>query len=284
MRTDKFIIVYAEEITKFRKPVTCLCGVEEAEAYALFIDEIYNELATVFAVDLDLPVTLYLYPTEESYYEVNPLAEQLAGVIAHALNNRDEIAVALTRTEKLPEEVIVNNVRHEMTHLFASNLSAGNLTTGFQEGIAQYLEQPTDAASFDPAILALALDEGRLLTWAELDEAREVYSDPQVAYPQSLSIVSFLVDQYGFPSFLQFLEATAVEPGYRSALEQAYNVPADDLEQAWLAYLPDYFAGRWQINAIYAYDLTRVSQLVDQGAYTDAATELADIVTLLETT
>jgi hypothetical protein len=41
---------------------------------------------------------------------------------------------------------------------------------------------------------------------------------------------------------------------------------------------------RWQINALYAYDLTRVTQLVERGAYTDAATELTDIIALLETT
>jgi hypothetical protein len=92
------------------------------------------------------------------------------------------------------------------------------------------------------------------------------------------------VDRYGLPTFLQFLKAAATEPGYRSALETAYGQPADDLEAAWLAYLPDYFVNRWQINAVYQYDLSRVRQLIDQAAYSDAAAELADIVKLLETT
>jgi hypothetical protein len=105
-----------------------------------------------------------------------------------------------------------------------------------------------------------------------------------VAYPQSLAIVSFLIDRYSFPTFIEFVKASAQEPGYRSALEAAYGKSADELEAEWLAYLPEYFDGRWQINALYAYDLSRVTQLVEKGAYTDAAAELTEIIALLETT
>jgi hypothetical protein len=105
-----------------------------------------------------------------------------------------------------------------------------------------------------------------------------------VAYPQTLSVVSFLVDRYTFPTFVEFLKAVATEPGYRSAMQTAYGKSADELEAEWLAYLPEYFDGRWQINAIYTYDLSRVRELVAKAAYTDAATELTEIVTLLEST
>lgn len=283
LKTEKFIIVYADRVSGLAN-LDCSCGLDEAQRYAGFSDQIYNDLVSIFGVEIKTPINLRLFPTEESYFEVNPLARQLTGVIAHALNSRDEIAVALPRTKNLTDEEIINNIRHELTHFFASYLSDGKLKAGFQEGIAQYLEKPTDQANYDPAILQQAFDAGRLLTWSELDQAESVYSDPQVAYPQSLSIVSFLVDRYSFPTFVKFLKASATEPGFRSALQTAYGKSADELEQEWLAYLPDYFAGRWQINAIYAYDLSRVTTLVNKAAYTDAATELAEIVTLLETT
>lgn len=283
LKTESFLIVYAERVPG-PLGAACACGIEEAERYAAFIDEIYDQLTVVFGVQLETPINLRLFPTEQSYYEINPLAEQLTGVIAHALNSRDEIAIALPRTEKLADEEIVNTMRHELTHFFASYLSDGKLKAGFQEGIAQYLEKPGDRSNYDPALLKLAFEEGRLLTWAQLDEATAVYSDPQVAYPQTLSIVSFLVDRYGLPNLLKFIKASATEPGYRSALETAYGQPADELEAAWLAYLPEYFESRWQINAVYEYDLSRVRQLVDQAAYTDVAAELAEIVKLLEST
>ncbi|MBI1877607.1 MAG: hypothetical protein HYR94_05145 [Chloroflexi bacterium] len=283
LKTEKFIIVYADSVIGLRN-FDCSCGVEEAQRYADFIDQVYADLVAVFGVELKTPINLRLFPTEESYYEVNPLARQLTGVIAHALNSRDEIAVALPRAERLTEEEIVNNMRHELTHFFASYLSDGKLKAGFQEGIAQYLEKPTDRSDYDPAILQQAFEQRRLLTWSELNESQAVYGDPQVAYPQSLSIVSFLVDRYGLLTFIDFLRASGTEPGFRSALQTAYGRSADQLEQEWLAYLPEYFDGRWQINAIYSYDLTRVTELVNKAAYTDAATELADIVGLLEST
>lgn len=286
LETENFIIVYADSVKlpNGQEEIECVCGIEHAEEYATFIDEIYTDLVAVFEVDLETPINLRLFPTEQTYYEVNPLAEALPGVVAHALNNREEIAVALPRTALLTEDQLTNNMRHEMTHLFASLISDSKLRTGFQEGIAQYLEKPTDQSDYEPAVLRKAFEQNRLLNWAELDEARRVYSDPQVAYPQSLSMVSFLVDRYGFAAFVEFMNAAATEPGYRSALEAAYGKSADELEEEWLAYLPEYFESRWQINAIYAYDLTRVTQLVERGAYSDAAAELMEIVTLLETT
>ena len=283
LETDHFIIVYADRVEGL-SIITCDCGIEEAEVYEAFIDDIYNELVAVFETELETPINLRLYPTEESYYEVNPLAEQLVGVIAHALNNRQEIAIALPRTEPLSDEEIINNMRHELTHFFGSLLSDGNLTTGFQEGVAQYLEQPTENAAYDPTILQQALEQNRLLTWAQLDQAGQIWRDPQVAYPQALSIAAFLIDVYGFPKFVDLIEAHATEPGYRSALEVTYGKSADELEAEWLSYLPAYFEGRWKINAVYAYDLSRVTELVDKGAYSDAEDELVEIITLLETT
>ncbi len=284
LKTEKFLLVYAESVSIEGQPVECSCGIDEAERYAAFIDEIYSDQVRLFQAELKTPINLRLFPTEESYYEVNPLAEQLTGVIAHALNSREEIAIALPRTRTLTEEELVNNLRHELSHLFASLLSDGKLKAGFQEGIAQYLEKPTDRDSFNPALLRQAFEQGRLLTWAELDEAQQVYSDPQVAYPQTLSVVAFLVDRYGLPPLFEFMRAAATEPGYRSALQTAYGRPADELEAEWLLYLPKYLDGRWQINAIYSYDLGRVTALVEQAAYSDAEAELAEIVTLLETT
>ncbi len=283
LRTEKFILVYADSVLGVDQS-DCSCGIEEAQRYANFVDQVYTDLTTVFGLELKTPLNLRLFPTEETYYEVNPLARQLTGVIAHALNSRDEIAIALPRTKRLSDEEIINNVRHELTHFFASYLSDGKLKAGFQEGIAQYLEKPTAEADYNPTILKQAFEANRLLTWSELDQAESVYSDPQVAYPQSLSIVSFLIDRYSFPTFIDFLRASGAEPGFRSALQTAYGKSADTLETEWLAYLPEYFDGRWQINAIYAYDLSRVTELVNKAAYSDAATELTDIIALLEST
>ncbi|MBN1219463.1 MAG: hypothetical protein JXM69_11080 [Anaerolineae bacterium] len=283
--TQYFIIVYANGITLQNQPVDCpACGIDPAQQYAAFIDKIYADQVAVFNTQLQIPLNLRLFPTEESYFQVNPLAKDLPGVLAHTMNDQSEIAIALTRTENLGETDLTNNIRHEIAHLFASALSDGKLNTGFQEGIAQYLEQPDIKTEKKQDLLRQTFDQEQLLTWAQLDNAEQFYSNPQVAYPQSLSIVSFLIDRYGLVNFIKFIKASATEPGYRSALEATYGKPADSLETEWKAYLPQYFAGRWQINAVYTYDLSRVTELVNNGAYTDAGAELAEVITLLQTT
>jgi hypothetical protein len=283
METRHFIIVYAENIEGVPN-TECACGIENAQYYANFIDQIYEDFVAVFGAELETPINLRLFPTQESYYQINPLAEQIPGVVAHALNSREEIAIALPRTQQLSDEEIENNMRHELAHFFASLLSDGKLNAGFQEGIAQYLEKPNVLTQQSAGSLESAYNNNLLLTWAELDEAEEVFGDSDVAYPQTVSIVAFLVDRYGFPTFIEFMKANATEPGYRSALEVAYQRPADLLEVEWLEYLPEYFAGRWQVNSIYAYDLSRVSQLVERGAYSDAEAELLEVIQLLEKT
>ena len=283
LQTKNFIIVYAESVAVEGVAVECICGIEPAEQYAAFVDQVYVDLAEVFEVELNTPINLRLFPTEESYFQINPLAESMSSVMAHT-NARQEVAIALPRTQDMAQKDLVNNFRHEMTHLFASYLSDDKLNTGFQEGIAQYLEAPDDQTEGKQALLNQAFDQNRLLSWAELDDRQQLYSDPQVTYPQVLSIVSFLIDRYGFSTFLEFIKVSAEEPGYRSALEAAYGKPADDLEAEWLSYLPKYFDGRWRINAVYAYDLSRVTELVDKGAYTAAEAELNETIALLETT
>ncbi len=284
LKTEKFIIVYAERVEDKGEEVECVCGIEYAARYAAFIDQVYNDLAVIFGTELNIPVNLRLFPTEESYYEVNPLAEPSSGVVPHIPNSGQEIAIILPDAEHLAEQELTNNIRHELSRLFASLLSDGKLKPDFQEGLAQYLKKPSNQTNREPVLLRQAFQQERLLSWAELDKAEQVYSDPQVTYPQSLAIVSFLIDRYSFPTFIKFVKASAQEPGYRSALEATYGKSADELEAEWLAYLPEYFDSRWQINALYAYDLSRVNQLVEKGAYTDAAAELTEIIALLKTT
>jgi hypothetical protein len=256
----------------------------DADYYAAFADELYAWEARLFATDIEKPITLRLYPTLESYFQANPLAAQIAGVVAHANAGRREIAIALPRVAALGDEDRRNNVRHELAHLFLSALSDDQMPTGFHEGIAQYLEKPTSELEAGVQLLRQADQQGRLLDWSTLNERDRAYSDPQVAYPQSRSVVAFLVDRYGFARLLDFARAFRGAPGFRTALEQAYGVPADQLEAEWAAYLPEYLDGRWKINALYDYDLSRAEQLVTTGAYTPAEQELAAAIALLETT
>lgn len=247
----------------------------EAERYAAFIDQVYEEIATVFSFRTATPLTLRLYPTGEDYYKVNPAARNVPGVVAHADFRLRELVVIVERTLPQTEVELQNNVRHELTHIVAGDLSGNRLNTGFQEGVAQYLELPSDELERRIQALRLAREQGRLLPWSAFDDRNSIYSAPEVSYPQALSVVAFLVDRDGFAQLRELLAVTARSSGYRSALERVYGASPAELEREWLDWLPGYLAGGYRRNALETYDLGYAEELIDGGNYAAAQDELA---------
>ncbi len=246
----------------------------EAERYAGWVDEIYAELAAAFGFRTAAPLTLRLYPTSEDYYQVNPAARNVPGVIAHADFRRRELVVIVERTTRQTEVEVRNNVRHELTHIIAADLSENRLNTGFQEGLAQYMEHASGELERRVAMLRVVRDQGRLLPWSAFDHRDQIYGAPEVAYPQTLSVVAFLVERNGFAQFREFLRVSARSSGYRSALERIYARTPTELEAEWLDWLPGYLNGGYRRNAVERYDLALVRDLVTQGNYAAAVEEL----------
>lgn len=261
-QTGKFTILYA-------------AGAEaEAERYASFVDAVYDEIATAFSFQTATPLTLRLYPTGEDYYQVNPAARDVPGVVAHADFRRRELVVIVERTLQQTEEEVRNNVRHELTHIVIADLSGNRLNTGFQEGVAQYMELPSRELENKIVALRTARDQGRLLPWSAFDHREQIYSDPNLGYPQTLSVVAFLVEREGFAHLRQFLEISARSSGYRSALERTYGASPADLEAEWLDWLPSYLEGGYRESALEAYDPRYAAELLAQGRYLEAEAEL----------
>lgn len=250
--------------------------------YASWVDTIYEELALRFTHRTLSPLALRLYPTSEHYYQANPAARNITGVVAHADFQRRELVVIVERTASQSEEELRNNIRHELTHIIAADLSANRLNTGFQEGLAQYMEHPTANLEQSVAALRLARDQGLLMPWRDLDDRDRVYAQPEISYPQSRAIVAFLVDRYGFAKLREFLLITGRSSGYRSALERTYAVAPSMLETDWLTWLPGYLEGGYRLSSMGAYDLSLARDLLSKGSYMAAETELQNALAWME--
>ncbi len=247
----------------------------EAARYAGFVDALYEETTAQLGYQPAPPLTLRIYPTMDVYRQVNPLAESIEGIVAHAHTGRREISIAVPQTVGLSDEEIRNNVRHELTHIIAAELSGGQLSVMWQEGIAQYVERPAPQLEWKSRLLRQAVDARTVLSWRQLDAPDVMYRNPALGYPQSWSIVSFLIQRDGMPTFVQFLEAMQTASGYSTALQQTYGVSADTLETEWRAQLDAWIDGGWRIQTTPALDRTSIQQALDAGRYAEAQTAAA---------
>ncbi len=245
------------------------------------LEAVYAELVAVFGVELDPPVTVRLYPTLEDYLRANPLAIDVDGQIAHSARGRREIGIPLPRALERGDEGLGNYIRHDLAHLFVNRLADGRMPPGFQEGAAQYMERPDEERASGVARMREAWGRDALYTWSELAAPGAMYLDPPVSYPESLSVVHYLVHQHGFPSVVTFARAAANATGWRSALEAAYGQPPEQLEAAWRTWLPSYLDGGWRFHALYSRDLVPAEALLAQGDYEGAVAHLSSALSLL---
>jgi hypothetical protein len=249
-----------------------------AETYSGFADKLYDEVSGVFGHQVATPIVLRLYPTLDRYYDLNPRARGLTGVVAHADFRRNEVSVIIEQTAGQTDVEVLNNVRHELTHMIASDLSENRLNVGFQEGLAQVVELPAPELDRKIALLQQAYDNQELLAWSDFDQRDRIYGDVNVAYPESMSVVAFLVERYTFAKMREFVENSAHTSGYRSALERTYGVAPDELERQWLEWLPSYLSGGYRGAKVDSFDLSRAEQLLGQGMYAAAQQELDTVI------
>ncbi len=271
LRTQRFAILYTPD-----QQVT-------ARQYAQFVDGLYDEVSAVFGHRTATPVTLRLYPTLNSYYDANPLARGLTGVVAHADYRRHEVVVILDQTTQQTPDEVQNNIRHEMTHIVASDLSESRLNVMFQEGLAQYIEHPSPELESKMSLLRSVVAGNGLLNWSDMNDRDTFYRLARVSYPESLSIVAFLVDRYSFTKVREMLTVTAKSSGYRSALDRTFGVSPDQLEKEWQSWSPSYLAGGYKHNALVSYNLSKAQSLLAEGRYADAQHELETAVEWLRT-
>lgn len=265
---------WAEQSTSYFRIVYAPGDEEIANNYATIIDNLYEELSTTFAFRPATPLNLRLYPTSESYFAANPAARNVPGVIAHADFRRREVVVIVERARRQSEIAQINNLRHELTHIFAADLSGGRLNVGLQEGIAQYMELPGPDRDDKIAILRDLVQRGELWSWAMLDDRNAIYGQPDLSYPQTWSIVVFLIERGGFDQFRQLLTTLSQSSGYRSAMAAVYGVSATTLESEWQAWLPSFLQLELATIPPVGIDLAPAQAMIAAGDYERALREL----------
>lgn len=282
---DEWLELAVGQFSILYQPVFHSAVTSAASQFGSVINDDYAQLSTLYGETLALPVTIRVYSDATQFIALNALAPRLGEGVFHAHSGGREIAlVAPFPADLFTTQAFRNAIRHELNGLFLYELSDGGLPPGLELGFNQYVEPPGPQTTATRDKVEAAYTNGQLLSWEELLESSWVYLDHEIAYPQSQTIAAFLIDSYGFGKLVELARAIPDLNGYRAAIAQVYGRPLDRLEQDWLAYLPDYLAGRWQVNALFNYDLEPFVTALEAGAYTQALRGLEVVVPFLQAT
>ena len=129
----------------------------------------------------------------------------------------------------------LNAVEHELAHVVVGNMVSAcysRLPTWLSEGLAMVAEGGLDSES--QAMLDQALEDDTLYPVRALsDEFTEDPSGASLAYAQSYSLVTFLLEVHGRERLLDLLSASQAGSSPDSALVNVYGFDTDGLDQAW---------------------------------------------------
>lgn len=256
------------------------------DIYKKIADPVYDMETNIFGSTQGLarPVPLYFYTDIAQFTTAVPAAQNNPNLYSGIDNGGVYIAVPRMSGLKAPELTL--NLRMLLTQQIAANLSGGNLPSGLLQGIALYGEAPPGELPALVGVLNQQAGADRLTDWATL------FNTPDSALAgQQYSVVSFLIDTYGFRMFRSFIETLGkpqARGDWRQAMQLVYtsegNAAATTLEAKWHAYLPQFIGGLWQRNQFTYYNIDEATQLVNVGQYSQAVTLLTPAIPFLQQT
>jgi tetratricopeptide (TPR) repeat protein len=191
----------------------------------------YDDLAR----DLGTPprdnilVTLY---TEQAFFDVTR-APSWSGAI-----NDGKLRIPISGLSSLTPE-LARILRHELTHSFINQLSAGRCPLWLHEGIAQLMEPKSLGSDGHQLAQLFKLQKNIPLNALEGSFMRFSGTEAYVAYAESLAAVSYINDSYGMGDIQRILQRLSEGSSTEAALRATIHSDYGQLESEVGKYLRD---------------------------------------------
>jgi len=177
---------------------------------------------------------IFVYTSSEQLRGAMLHEQEWAGAVAYPSYN-----IILTAVDTTTLEWAKRALPHEITHLLVGETvfgPFGDIPHWLNEGLARYSEGTMTA--YDRQLLNKAFDEDNLISVRSL--ASSFPTDPgqaYLAYAQSGSIVTFLIEDFGWEKMRQLLSVFKEGSTYDKALQEVYGFDTNGLEAQWQEYL-----------------------------------------------
>lgn len=132
-------------------------------------------------------------------------------------------------------------IRHELTHAFVFELSAGKAPVWLNEGLAEF--EANKVSPIDTSFFYKALKNNVLLVFEEFFKDPKELKDPasvSLFYQQSFMLVSYLVERYRMYKIKELLQEFAKGTPFDEAFDKVLRISYENLEKDWLESLKDY--------------------------------------------
>lgn len=294
VRTGSFVIIYPLIEGTTKETILALYGSQLPPdqqdfghlilyAYGETLEEEYQRSRILLNVNLELPISVRVYPRESDYYNLNAYAALMPPGATHGHVGEKEISLIAENIAKDPlvwQMKALNAFRSELSAIAVEKLTKGKAPPGLIVAVSQYLLDPREVLS---AAISMAKQSSPDLSLG----FEQLWSDEQVLHDaiktvQAVSTIAFLVDSYGWTQFLDFMNALTNATNLASAYETVYKSSLDSAEKLWRSYYPVYLEERWQYHFLYNVDLESYHRMIQMGAYNDALALLTAQIDLLE--
>ena len=184
-------------------------------------DDLVRDLG--YSPRANIAVTLY---TQQAFFDVTR-APSWTGAL-----NDGKLRIPISGVNTLTAE-LARVLKHELTHSFVSQMSAGRSPTWLNEGIAQ-IEEGRSSASYGRP-LAQLFTAGNEIPYNVLEGSFMSFSTPQVivAYAESLATTEYIRDTFGMSEVARILERLAqgssTESALRASIHSDYRRLPDDM-------------------------------------------------------
>jgi hypothetical protein len=133
-------------------------------------------------------------------------------------------------------------IRHELTHVIIGQITANpynSIPFWLNEGLAMHIQYPQgNLPSQFTSALSSAFTGNSLISIRSLSDPFSAYPEKAIlSYAESVSVVVYLIEQYGSDTMQQFLTTFQQGSTYDGALQANYGFDMDGLFTQWKAWV-----------------------------------------------
>ena len=196
----------------------------------------YYGIGALFQYYPQHSVIVILYSPEE-FKTIRDTPNWVAGIYDGKIRIPYPEGIAMAEVEKI--------IRHEYTHAIIHEISGGKCVNWLNEGLARIMEYKTyggdDKPGFD--LLKKAFKAGTLNSLDSLS-GNFIFTDDtkkaSLAYQQSTSLVTYIIDTYGFYKIRNMLKHFDADKSLADILKTEFYQTPDSFMTNWQVYLRDY--------------------------------------------